>query len=205
MNRNDVRQEALDHINDHLNIGNFSSTRDQYDVFERVVYMVRQVMAIKSPRSVVVRRSPKAKNGSATTHMYGLMLDHLQGMDMLHDLYSTRGAQPPHMIVLKMDDMCPANNAIGLVHVPASKDAAVQGVVVWISCQLKVTIMEARALPSLCHGYTEAPLETEQTERLFGAGFDSHLLDNLGLLIASLGRARNDLRRVWRGEDALAV
>ena len=205
MNGNDVRREALGCINDHLNVGNFSSTRDQYDVFERVVYAIRQIMAIRSPESVVVRMSPKAQNGNMTTHVYGLMLDRLQGLSMLRDLYGSRGVQPPHMILLKMDDACPANNAIGLVHVPADKKSAAQGVVVWISCQLEVTVMGAEALTPFCDDSTDSPLEADQIESLLGSGFDNYIRSNLGVLIASFGMVRNNLCRAQYAEDALAV
>ena len=205
MNGNDVRREALGCINDHLNMGNFSSTRDQYDVFERVVYAIRQIMAIRSPESVVVCASPKAKNSKATTHVYGLMLDRLQGLSMLRDLYSSRGVQSPVMIVLKMDDACPANNAIGLVHTPTDKDSAAQGVVVWINCQMKVAVMGTGALTSFCDDSTDSPLEADQIESLLGSGFDNYIRSNLGVLIASFGMVRNNLCRAQYAEDVLAV
>ena len=203
--RENVRREALYCVNKHLNMGCFASTRDQFDVFERVVAMVQQIMVIESPESVVVRESPKARGSGATTHMYGLMLDRLEGLNRVRDLCSSRGLLPPRMIVLKMDDVRPANNAIGLVHMPADEDSAAQGVVVWISCQLKVTVMGVRALPSFCDGYTEDQLEADQVKRLFGTGFDNYVLNNLGVLVGSLGEARNNLRRAQYGQDALVV
>lgn len=197
--KENVRKDALYYVNKHLNMGCFDSTRERYDVFRGVVEMVQRIMVIESPESVVVRESPKARSGGATTHMYGLMLNRLEGMGQVQDVCSSRNLLPPRMVVLKMDDERPANNAIGLVHVPEDKDSATQGVVVWVSCQLEVTVMGVRALPSFCDGYGGCELSAERVEHLFGTGFSGFVLDNLGVLVGSLGEARNKLNQARYG------